>query len=84
MNEEELMKGQRGGQGQGYQDRLRHPEFRNSGKLAPSQGGNDDLEPGEKPPKDTLALYFGLRHPYKSHHSFLEATSYAKIYSFTN
>ena len=27
----------------------------------------------------TLALYFGLRHPYKSHHSFLEATSYAKI-----
>ena len=46
------MKGQRGGQGQGYQDRLRHPEFRNSGKLAPSRGGNDDLEPGEKPPKE--------------------------------
>ena len=52
MNEEELMKGQRGGQDQGYQDRLRHSEFRNSGKLAPSPGGNDDLEPGEKPPKE--------------------------------
>ena len=46
------MNGQRSGQGQGHQDRLRHPEFRNSGKLAPSPGGNDDLEPGEKPPKE--------------------------------